>query len=90
VSSLERTAYPQLCEAVTPAELQRDFTPTEEEKLFAVNSARRASAARSTCGRPELDRSCLSGCFSLLPPEGHIMCGWRQRPHTWAFAETTG
>jgi len=43
VSSIERTAYPQLCEPVTPAELQRDFTPTEEEKLFAVNSARRAS-----------------------------------------------
>jgi hypothetical protein len=43
VSSIERTAYAQLCEPVTPAELQRDFIPTEEEKLFAANSARRAS-----------------------------------------------
>jgi len=43
VSSIERTAYPQLSEPVTPAELQRDFTPTDEEKLFAMNSARKAS-----------------------------------------------
>ena len=43
MSSIERTAYPQLSDPVTPAELQRDFTPTDEEKLFAVNSARKAS-----------------------------------------------
>jgi hypothetical protein len=43
VSSIERTAYPQLSDPVTPTELQRDFTPTDEEKLFAVNSARKAS-----------------------------------------------
>ena len=44
MSSIERTAYPRLCEPLTPLELKRDFTPTEEEKLFAVNSARRASS----------------------------------------------
>lgn len=43
MSSIERTAYPQLSEPVTPVELQRDFTPTDEEKLFALNSARKAS-----------------------------------------------
>ena len=41
--SIERTAYPRLCEPVTPVELQRDFTPTDEAKLFAINSARKAS-----------------------------------------------
>ena len=41
--SIERTAYPRLCEPITPADLQRDFTPTDEEKLFAINSARKAS-----------------------------------------------
>jgi len=43
VSSIERTAYPQLLEPITAAELNRDFTPTDQEKLFAVNSARSAS-----------------------------------------------
>jgi hypothetical protein len=34
---------------------------------------------------------CLSGCFSLLPPRGpYIVRVAAQRPHTWAFAETTG
>ena len=43
MSSIDRTAYPRLVEPVTPAELQRDFSPTDEEKLFALNSARKAS-----------------------------------------------
>jgi hypothetical protein len=35
-------------------------------------------------------RLLLIRLFQPVAPEGHILCGWRHNPHTWAFPETTG
>ena len=39
--SIDRTVYPQLPNPITASDLDRDFTPTESEKLFATSTTRK-------------------------------------------------